>query len=75
MNTRLSLIVLAALIVPAAARAADDPAQPRRPEVCSEQYNPVCAEKDGLRQTYSNLCFAKVADATVVNDGQCLGTK
>ncbi len=71
MNKRLSLIALAALIVPVAARAADDPTQPRRPEVCSEQYNPVCAEKGGTRQTYSNACFAKLAQAALVSDGQC----
>jgi hypothetical protein len=71
MNTRLSLIVLAALIVSAAARAADDPTQPRRPEVCSEQYSPVCAEKDGARQTYSNACFAQAAQAALVSEGQC----
>ena len=43
----------------------------RPPQVCTEQYYPVCGEKGGARKTYSNACFAAADGASVVNDGQC----
>jgi hypothetical protein len=39
--------------------------------VCAEIYLPVCASKEGVRQTYSNACFAKGDGATIVQDGKC----
>jgi hypothetical protein len=44
-----------------------------RPEVCTMQYEPVCAAlKDGNNQTYSNGCSACI-DKRVVgyNSGEC----
>jgi hypothetical protein len=43
----------------------------RRPEVCTEQYNPVCARLAGVVKTYSNECFAQVAGADVIAQGPC----
>ena len=38
-----------------------------RPQMCTKNYQPVCATKrDGARQTYSNGCMA-CADANVVS--------
>ena len=53
-------------------------AQPRlcedpRPQVCTMDYRPVCANlSDGTRKTYSNGCGA-CADAAVVSwsEGEC----
>ena len=42
------------------------------PEVCTQIYQPVCGtDKDGKRVTYSNACFARVANATNVTPGEC----
>ena len=38
------------------------------PEVCMELYQPVCGTNPaGMRVTYSNACFARVAKATNVS--------
>ncbi len=38
---------------------------------CTAQWAPVCALKDGVEKTYSNLGCAKVDNAEVEHDGQC----
>lgn len=43
----------------------------RRPEVCTEQYNPVCARLAGAVKTYSNECFARIAGAEVIAQDPC----
>ncbi|HLJ65098.1 MAG TPA: hypothetical protein VKT70_13375 [Stellaceae bacterium] len=64
----------------AAASAQDPPAAPvsptvRRPEVCTEQYLPVCGEIEGVIKVFSNACFARAAGAKVVSEPPCLGGK
>jgi hypothetical protein len=47
-------------------------AQGAPPEICSEIYQPVCGTNPaGMRVTYSNACFARVAKATNVSPGEC----
>lgn len=70
-------LLLAGAIAPAEAQQ-QSPAQPpaapgqvtctaSRPQVCAQNYLPVCATKsDGTRQTYGNACSA-CADANVVS--------
>ena len=42
------------------------------PEVCTEVYQPVCGtDANGNRKTYSNACFARMAEATNVTPGEC----
>jgi hypothetical protein len=42
------------------------------PEICTEIYQPVCGTNPGgMRVTYSNACFARVAKATNVTPGEC----
>ena len=63
-----SAIVMLGLGLPANA-AGRDPAvilaQGAPPQVCTEVYQPVCGtNQGGMRVTYSNACFARVAKAT-----------
>lgn len=46
--------------------------KPHSEIICTQEYNPVCAEvsKD-VYKTYSNGCFARVANARVVYVGEC----
>jgi Kazal-type serine protease inhibitor domain len=47
-------------------------AQGAPPEICAEIYQPVCGTNPaGMRVTYSNACFARVAKATNVSAGEC----
>jgi hypothetical protein len=42
------------------------------PEICTEVYQPVCGtDPNGMRKTYSNACFARIAKATDVTPGEC----
>ena len=42
------------------------------PQVCTEIYQPVCGTNpSGMRVTYSNACFARVAMATNITPGEC----
>jgi hypothetical protein len=38
---------------------------------CTAQWAPVCAAKNGVEQTYSNLGCAKADEAEVVRQGRC----
>lgn len=38
---------------------------------CTAQWAPVCATKDGIQKTYSNLGCAKADSAEVAHEGQC----
>ncbi len=47
-------------------------AQGAPPEICTEVYQPVCGTNPaGMRVTYSNACFARIAQATNVTPGEC----
>ena len=47
-------------------------AQGAPPEICMELYQPVCGtDPNGMRKTYSNACFARIAKATSVTPGEC----
>jgi hypothetical protein len=47
-------------------------AQASPPEVCTEIYQPVCGtDPNGRRVTYSNACFARIARAIGVTQGEC----
>jgi Kazal-type serine protease inhibitor domain len=45
--------------------------QQERPEICTEQYLPVCGKKNGVTKTYSNGCFARLDGAKVIAKGPC----
>lgn len=41
------------------------------PVMCTMQYDPVCAVKDGERRTYGNSCTAGADGAVVLYEGEC----
>lgn len=41
------------------------------PIMCTMQYDPVCATKDGTERTYGNSCTAGADGATFVHRGEC----
>ena len=41
------------------------------PTMCTMQYDPVCAVKDGIERTYGNSCTAGADDAMVLYEGEC----
>ncbi|HHZ10797.1 MAG TPA: protease inhibitor [Rhizobiales bacterium] len=48
------------------------PPRPDRPgPVCTREYDPVCAERFGERQTFSNACLAESAGFRIVRYGEC----
>ena len=59
-------LILAALVAASFAPAAGSAAG-----FCTAQWAPVCALKDGVEKTYSNVGCAKADDAEVVREGQC----
>jgi hypothetical protein len=77
-----ALSVVACLVptLPSVAAAADAqdavPVAPspgaRRPEVCTEQYQPVCGRIAETSRVYSNACFARAAGAKIVSEGPCV---
>lgn len=68
------VLLIGVLLLPSVAvRAAGDTPPPRRPEICTQQFAPVCGALNGARKTYPNSCFAATAGARVVTDGACPG--
>lgn len=45
--------------------------RPDRPQICTMEYAPVCARKDGRNRTYANACHARGEDARIVRRGAC----
>jgi hypothetical protein len=42
-----------------------------RPAICTLDYNPVCAVRNGSARTYSNACVARASGARIVAMGPC----
>ena len=48
------------------------PPRPDRPgPMCTREYAPVCAERFGERQTFSNGCLAESAGFRILRPGEC----
>lgn len=45
--------------------------EPRRPIVCTQQYDPVCGRIGNVTRTFSNACVARAAGAEIVAKGPC----
>jgi hypothetical protein len=44
---------------------------PGGPVMCTQQYDPVCGERRGDRQTFGNACMADAEGYRVVSSGEC----
>ncbi|WP_199699578.1 hypothetical protein [Notoacmeibacter ruber] len=44
---------------------------PDSDRVCTQQYEPVCARRDGDMRTFGNACEAGAAGYRTVHDGRC----
>ena len=68
-------VVMSGVIVAACtAVVVDDrppPPRPDRPQACTMQYDPVCGERRGDRQTFGNSCEADRAGYRIVHGGEC----
>ncbi len=47
------------------------PPRPDRPQMCTKQYDPVCAVRGGDRRTFGNACMARAEDFRIVHGGEC----
>lgn len=46
--------------------------RPVRPQpVCTMQYDPVCGQRGGQRQTFANACQARSSGFRIVGGGEC----
>jgi hypothetical protein len=68
---RTVIAAMALLLLPLVASLAQLPPQPAE---CA-QAAPVCALKDGSRQTYWNACLAGRDGAQFLNVGECRGSR
>lgn len=48
--------------------------QAAEPVMCTMQYDPVCASKNGVEHTYGNSCVAGAEGATFIHRGECGAT-
>ncbi|MCO6391459.1 peptidase [Aliihoeflea aestuarii] len=44
---------------------------PGGPVMCTQQFDPVCAERRGDRQTFGNACMAEAEGYRIVSSGEC----
>ena len=63
------LAVLAACTVVVEDPAPIDPGP--GPRICTREYQPVCARRDGERRTFPNECLAETSGYRVIRDGEC----
>ncbi len=46
-------------------------ARPPRPAMCTMEYAPVCGQRSGRVQTFTNACQARAAGFAIISRGQC----
>lgn len=51
------------------------PEPEERPQVCTREYNPVCARRGNRTQTFSNGCMAEADGFRVIGRGECRGSR
>ena len=47
--------------------------RPPQPQMCTMEYAPVCGERGGRTQTFSNACQARSSGFMIVGRGECRG--
>jgi hypothetical protein len=64
----LFVAILAGLVSAAASIPAGSVAYAK---ACNDMWMPVCGKLNGMKHTYSNACWAKMAKARIVHKGEC----
>ncbi len=73
-TTRLAAVLLAGLVLGSCTVEVGQPIPPGPglgPGFCTREFNPVCAERRGVRQTFNNSCLAAQSGARIVHRGAC----
>lgn len=75
LTVRLGALLFAAFALLSCTVSVDEPQRPSRPEpqpeFCTRQYDPVCAERRGDRQTFGNACLAEAEGYRIIRGGEC----
>lgn len=66
-----AVMLSSCVVVEEGPRPGPRPPRPDEPRMCTRQYDPVCAERRGDRQTFGNACEARAAGYRIVRDGEC----
>lgn len=67
-----------ALLAAACTVVVDDNPPPRpgpQPQICTREFAPVCAARNGERRTFSNECLAETSGFRIIADGGCGGAQ
>lgn len=67
----LAAIVLAACVVVEENPRPWPPSSGGEPSMCTREYDPVCGQRGGDRQTFSNACLARADGYRIVAQGEC----
>lgn len=74
-SARSAVGIVVALLALSSCTVVVEESRPPRPErpgpMCTREYDPVCAERYGERQTFSNSCLAEIAGFRIVRRGEC----
>jgi hypothetical protein len=71
---RMIAALSAALTAAACTVAVDDNPPPRpgpQPQICTREFAPVCAARNGERRTFTNECVAETSGFRIISDGEC----
>jgi hypothetical protein len=73
---RLGVLAFAGLVLWSCAVVVEEdryprPLPPERPQMCTQQYDPVCAQRGDRRQTFGNACMAAAEGFRIVHPGEC----
>ncbi|MCT7374408.1 Kazal-type serine protease inhibitor domain-containing protein [Chelativorans salis] len=68
----LGVIAFAGLILSACTVVVEEERpRPPRPQICTQEYAPVCARRGERLRTFSNACFAEAEGFRPVHRGEC----
>jgi hypothetical protein len=64
-------VLLSACVVEEVSGPVPGPFPPGQPQICGQEYAPVCARRGGRRQSFVNACRAEAAGFLVIGRGEC----
>lgn len=70
---RLGILAFAAFLTGCTVVVEEEGPRPPRPDprVCTQQYDPVCAQRGDRRRTFGNACTARAEGWRPIHPGQC----